>query len=45
MKGGQILNLPPGVMQRANFMDEKHIRQLLENVRNGSCDITEAMQQ
>ena len=26
-------------------MDEKHIRELLENVREGSCDITEAMQQ
>jgi NCAIR mutase (PurE)-related protein len=26
-------------------MDEKHIRELLENVREGSCDITEAVQQ
>jgi len=26
-------------------MDEKHIRELLENVRKGSCDIAEAMQQ
>jgi hypothetical protein len=26
-------------------MDEKHIRELLENVREGSCDIAEAMQQ
>jgi len=26
-------------------MDEKHIRELLENVRKGTCDIAEAMQQ
>ncbi len=26
-------------------MDENHIRELLENVRKGSCDIAEAMQQ
>ena len=26
-------------------MDEKHIRELLEDVRNGSCDITAAMKQ
>ncbi len=26
-------------------MDEKHIRELLENVRKGSCDIAEAMKQ
>jgi len=26
-------------------MDEKHIRELLENVRTGTCDIAEAMQQ